>query len=65
MFGFEFFDSGCFGGRKILQEFFLTFVFCGYSKQFEVFGSAHVNVGQPCSSSNKVQPKLFSGCVNI
>ena len=55
--GLNFSILGFLGVGKFGKNFF------GYSKQFEVCGSAHV--GRPYSSSNKVRPKLFSGCVNI
>ena len=54
-----------FWGLENLARILSYVCFFGYSKQCEVCGSAHVRVGQLCSSLNKVQPKLFSGCVNV
>ena len=62
--GLNFSILGVLGVGKFGKNFFVCFFF-GYSKQSEVCGSAHVHEGQLCSSPNKVQPKLFSGCVNI
>ena len=62
--GLNFSILGLLGVGKFGKNFFVCFFF-RYSKQSEVYGSAYVHVGQPCSSPSKVQPKLFSGCVNI
>ena len=62
--GLNFSILGVLGVGKFGKNFFVCFFF-GYLKQSEVCGSAHVHEGQLCSSPNKVQPKLFSGCVNI
>ena len=63
--GMNFSILGVLGVEKFCKNFFLCLFFVVIQNNLKVFGSAHVNVGQPCSSSNKVQPKLFSGRVNI